>query len=60
MIHLHIAWSESASWLGVPLPLYIEVKSIYEATRFLARNVSPSWRVTLGFLVLFCRSYSGR
>lgn len=40
--------------------LKIEVKSIYEASRFLARNVSLSWRVTLCFLVLFCRSYSGR
>lgn len=48
--------------LGVPpsLCLHIEVKSIYEATRSLARNVSPSWRVTLGFLFLFCRSYSGQ
>lgn len=40
--------------------LKIEVKSIYEASGSLARNVSPSWRVTLCFLVLFCRSYSGR
>lgn len=43
-----------------PPCLHIEVKSIYEATKFLARNVSPSWRVILGFLFLFCRSYSGR
>lgn len=28
--------------------------------RFLARNALLSWRVTLGFLFLFCRSYSSR
>lgn len=46
-----------------PRPLHsnspeIEVKSIYEDVRFLARNVSLSWRVTLCFLFLFCHSYS--
>lgn len=47
--------------LESPTPhLHIEVKSIFEATRFLARNVSPSWQVTLGFLFLFCHSYSGQ
>lgn len=53
MTHLHKAWSESASWS----PPW---ESIYAPTRFLARNVSRSWRVTLGFLFWFCRSYSVR
>lgn len=35
-------------------------QSVSEATRFLARNVSLSWQVKLGFLFLFFRSYSGR
>ena len=43
------------------VPPHVSVlRWVYAATRFLARNVSRSWRVTLGFLFLFCRSYSVR